>query len=161
MRGPAVESFPVDIDAAQIVRWIIAEQAAAPSTFKTTARRGTEVREIPGQRELHLGDEEREDLSEVATLATLEIAPAHASEGWLLTVAVEDEIGPRVAGEGAGPTSEQQIDIGTFYNAFIRPGRGTATVTAEVDSPSARATLNNLLYVIERDRHAAGTQPRV
>ncbi len=41
-----MESFPVDIDAEQIVRWVMAEQAAAPSTFKTTARRTTEVREI-------------------------------------------------------------------------------------------------------------------
>ena len=99
LKDPPMESFPVDIDAEQIVRWIIAEQAAAPSTFKTTARRTTEVREIPARREFHLGDEEREDLSEVATIATLEIAPAHASDGWLLTVTVEDEIGPRVSGE--------------------------------------------------------------
>ena len=60
-----MESFPVNIDAEQVVRWIMAEQAAAPSTFKTTATRTTEVREIPARREYHLGDEEREDLSEV------------------------------------------------------------------------------------------------
>ena len=40
-----MESFPVDIDAEQIVRWVMAEQAAAPSTFKTTARRVTEAAE--------------------------------------------------------------------------------------------------------------------
>ncbi|MGA8650680.1 MAG: hypothetical protein WB677_08660 [Xanthobacteraceae bacterium] len=94
-----MESFPVDIDVEQIVRWIMAEKAAAPATFKTTARRATEVREIPQRREFHLGDEEREDLSEVATIATLEIAPAHPGDGWLMTVTVEDEIGPRVSGE--------------------------------------------------------------
>jgi hypothetical protein len=32
-----MESSPVDLDAKQIVRWIMAEQAAAPSTFKTSA----------------------------------------------------------------------------------------------------------------------------
>jgi len=42
-----MESIPVDVDAGQIVRWIIAEQAATPATFKTTARRMVEVREIP------------------------------------------------------------------------------------------------------------------
>jgi hypothetical protein len=31
-----MESFPVDIDAEQIVRWIIAEQAATPSPFCST-----------------------------------------------------------------------------------------------------------------------------
>ena len=142
LKGPPMESFPVDIDAEQIVRWIIAERAATPSTFKTTARRTIEVREIPERRELHLGDEEREELSEVATIATLEVAPTHATDGWLLTVTVEDEIGPRVSGEEAATETEQQIDLGTFYNTFIRPGRGTANVVAAVDSSSARRSLH-------------------
>lgn len=150
-----MESFPVDIDAGQVVRWIMAEQAVAPSTFKTTARRSAEVREIPERREYHLGDEEREELSEVATIATLEIAPAHAGEGWLLTVTVEDEVGPRVSSEAAAAEAEQQIDIGTFYGTFIRPERGTASVVAEVDGPSARDNVNRLLDAIERNRHAA------
>ncbi|MGA8650194.1 MAG: hypothetical protein WB677_06165 [Xanthobacteraceae bacterium] len=154
-----MESFPVNIDAEQVVRWIMAEQAAAPSTFKTTATRTTEVREIPERREYHLGDEEREDLSEVATLATLEIAPAHAGEGWLLTVTVEDEIGPRVPDNGTASETEQRIDIGTFYSAFVRPGRGTANVIAQVDSPSARTSVTRLLNTIERNQHAIGRGP--
>ena len=148
-----MESFPVDIDAEQIVRWIVAEQAAAPTIFKTAARRVTEVREIPARREYHLGDEEREDLSEVATVATLEIAPALAGEGWLLTVTVEDEIGPRVSGEGEAPEAEQQIDLGTFYSTFIRPRRGTANVVAGVGGPSGRANVTKLLDDIEQNRH--------
>jgi len=154
-----MESVPVDVDAEQIVRWIIAEQAATPATFKTTARRMVEVREIPERREFHLGDEEREELSEVATIATLEVAPAHPSDGWHLTVTVEDEIGPRVSGEEAAPETEQQIDLGTFYSTFIRPGRGTANVVAEVDSPSARRSLSRLLSVIERNQHAVPPRP--
>jgi len=47
----------------------------------------------------------------VATIATLEIAPAHTSDGWLLTVTVEDEIGPRASGEGTTTEAEQQIDL--------------------------------------------------
>jgi len=148
-----MESFPVDIDAGQIVRWIMAEQAAAPATFRTVARLTSEVRDIPERREFHLGDEEREELSEVATIATLEIAPAHPSEGWQLTVTVEDEIGPRVAGEETPPETEKQIDLGTFYHAFIRPERGTASVVAEVDSPSGRLHVRRLLDTIERNRH--------
>jgi len=147
-----MESFPVDIDAGQIVRWVMAEQAAAPSTLKTSARRTTELRTIAERREYHLGDEEREMLSEVATIGTLEIAPAHRSDGWLLTVTVEDEVGPREAGAEPVPEAERQIDLGTFYSAFIRPERGTASVVAEVDSPSARAKVNRLLNAVERNR---------
>jgi hypothetical protein len=90
----------------------------------------------------------------VATIATLEIAPMHERERWLLTVTVEDEIDPRMPSNGFDLGTEQ-IDLGTFYNKFIRPGRGIANVVARADSPSARAKLNYLLSAIERDQHVA------
>jgi len=121
-----MEAYPVDIDPGQVVRWLKAENAAAPGTFRITATRRREIREIPIRRETHLGDEEREDLREIATIATLEIAPIHASDGWLLSVVVEDEVGPGIS-DGAGE-GEQRIDLGTFDREFIRPGRGSANV---------------------------------
>lgn len=154
-----MEEYPVDIDPEQIVRWIRAEHDAAPSTFRLLARRVREVRQIPVRRETHLGDEEREDLSEVATIATLDIAPAHASDGWRMSVVVEDEAGPRVSDDDAGEQAEQQIDVGTFYNEFIRPGRGLANVAAEVEGPAAGARLAELLDAIENNRHSPKRQP--
>jgi hypothetical protein len=147
-----MESYPVDVDPAQVVRWLVAEQAAGSLALRLSARRLVDVREIPIRRELHLGDEEREDLTEVATTATLEIAPPHASDGWRLTVVVEDEAGPR----DLGPPSagEQSIDLNTFYHEFVRPGRGTASLTAEVDGPAGEAHLAHLLNAIETNRHA-------
>jgi hypothetical protein len=55
------------------------------------------VREIPSRSELHLGNEEREDLNEIETVAILEVAPAHAADRWLLGVVREDGLGPRVS----------------------------------------------------------------
>ena len=147
-----MERFPVDVDPDQIVRWIMAEHKAAPLSLKTSARRVTAVQEIPARSEYHLGDEERA-LSEVATIATLEIAPAREHDSWLLTVTVEDEIGPRVSAEGAGVEAEQQIDLGTFYKEYIRPGCGVANVVAEVESPSAKLDVSRLLASIERNLH--------
>ena len=150
-----METYPVDLDPEQLVRWIVAEQKAAPSAFRVSARCTTEVRVIPNRKELHLGDEEREDLREMATIATLEIAPWHSSDGWLLTVAVEDETGPSVVEGG------EKIDLGTFYKEFIRRGRGTSNVSAEVDSAEAKARLTRLLDTIETNCHApkqAGTE---
>ncbi len=72
-----MESFEIDIDPGQIVRWVMAERNKAPSSLRTNARCVTEVREIPPRREYHLGDEERQDLIEAATIGTLEITPAH------------------------------------------------------------------------------------
>ena len=150
-----MEIYPVDIDPAQVVRWVKAEHESAPSTFKIAARRSREVRNIPVRREFHLGDEEREDLSEIATVATLEITPAHAADGWLLRIVVEDEIGPRITDREASSEAEQPIDLGTFYSEFIRPGRGNASITGEIEGPAAKDHLTRLLQTIEQNRHAS------
>jgi hypothetical protein len=151
-----MEPFPVDIDPTQIVRWITAEHRVTPSSLKIMARRTTEVRQIPDREELHLGDEEREDLSEVATVASLEIAPADPSDGWRMTVVVEDEVGPRGPDRGTMVEDDQQIDLESFYSQFIRPGRGTATVVAQADNAAAEARISRLLASIESDRHGPG-----
>jgi hypothetical protein len=145
--------YPLDIDPGQVVRWIMAEHQATPSRFTITARRAAEVREIPIRRELHLGDEERGDLTEVDTIATLEIAPAHTSEGWRLIVEVEDEAGPRLPEKSELVETEEQIDLRTFYDEFIRPERGVANVFAEVEDDAAEARLTQLLAGIERNQH--------
>ena len=148
-----METYPVDIDPMQVVRWIMAEHEAAPASFKVSARRTTETREIAFRKEIHLGDEEREDLSEIATIASLDVSPIPASDGWLLSIVVEDKSGPRISLGGTTAEAEQQIDLGTFYNEYIRPGRGTANVVVEVEGPAARARVTRLLDAIEKNRH--------
>jgi hypothetical protein len=150
--------YPVDIDPRQVVRWLVEEHEAAPRRFRISARRGTELREIPIRQELHLGDEEREDLTEVDTIATLEIAPAHASDGWLLTVVVQDEAGPRLPDRRPLAAGQEQIDIRTFYNEFIRPGRGLANVEAEAEDEAAEARIDQLIGSIEENRHGPGSR---
>lgn len=113
-----------------------------------------EPRDLPARQEFRLGDEEREDLSEIATIATLEIAPVHANEGWRVTVVVEDEAGAHAPEESAGDEGEEEIDLDTFYDEFIRPGRGSASVVAEFEDATAERRLATLLSTIERDRHA-------
>ena len=56
---------------------------------------------------------------------------------------------------GTGDEAEQQIDLGTFYKEFIRPGRGNATVTAEVADPAAKEHLARVIQAIETNRHGA------
>jgi hypothetical protein len=148
-----METYPVDIDPGQVARWVKAECEVTPSALKVSVRRRREVREIPVQAETHLGDVEREDITEIATIATLEITPVHFSDGWLLSVIVEDELGPRVSDGDTGEEAERQIDLGTFYKEFIRPGRGNAIVIAEVQNPAAKAHLTRLIESIETNRH--------
>lgn len=148
-----MRSYPLDIDPEQVVRWILAEHQTAPARFRIVGRRSADVRDIPVRQEFHLGDEEREDLTEVDTIATLDIAPIHASDGWLVTVVVEDEAGPRLPKKGVLVEGEQQIDLRAFYDEFIRPGRGIANVVAEVENEAAEKRLNELLSSIETNRH--------
>ncbi len=155
-----METFPVDMDADEVVRWIIAEHEAAPESLRIAARRTNEVRDLPARKEFHLGDQEREELSEVATVATLEVSPAHADDGWLLTVGVEDEVGPRLPEKGVAAEDEQGIDIATFYREFIRSGRGVANVVAQVDGPDAEARMTSLLDAIANDRHPGAARSR-
>jgi len=149
-----VESFTVDVDPGQLIRWVMAEQKLAPSSLKTSARRLTEAKAIPPRMEYHLGDEERQDLIEEETIATLEITPAHEHHAWRLTVTVEDESGPRALAEDTTAAAEQSIDLGTFYNEFIRSGRGVTNIVAEVDDLTAKSSVDRLLESVERNRHA-------
>ncbi|MGO9132718.1 MAG: hypothetical protein ACLP8A_01545 [Methylovirgula sp.] len=150
-----METYSVDIDAGQVVRWLKAEQETGASPFRITARRDREVEELPIQDELKLGDVEREDLSEVTTMATLDVEPFHANEGWRLSIVIEDDIGPRISDQRGVERNEQQIDIGTFYEEFIRPGRGNANVIVEVENSAAEERLRPLLDDIEKNHHGA------
>ncbi len=149
-----MHSYQIDLEAEQIVRWIMAESRLAPSEFRITARRAIEPRALPTRKELRLGDEERDDLSESVTTGTLEIAPAHAAEGWRLTITVEDELGPRRLGK-SGAAQEREIDIDAFYASFIRQGRGVAGAVAEVEDAESEQRLIRLLEDMETNRHGA------
>ena len=152
-----MEPFSVDIDPKQIVRWVIAEHRITPSSLKIVARRTTEERQIPARPELHLGDEEREDLREIATVATLEIAPAHPSDGWLMTIVVEDEIGPRGPGRGTMVENDQPDRSGDLLQPIHSPGtRNRDSRRARQTMPRPTARLSSLLASIENDRHGPG-----
>ncbi|MBU3889791.1 hypothetical protein [Methylosinus sp. KRF6] len=150
-----MERYPVDLDCEQIVRWVLAERKIAPTKFKTMAMRETETRELPTRKEARLGDEEQSELSEVATVATLQIAPADSTAGWLLTITVEDEIGPRLRDDASGIDAEQEIGIDEFYHEFICPSRGAANVVAEVANSAAKERLRRLLEDVEINLHVA------
>jgi hypothetical protein len=92
-------------------------------------------------------------LSEIATVGTLEIAPVEPGKGWLLTVLVEDEAGPRTPDDNASSEGEEEIELDAFYNEFIRPGRGNAYVVAEAENAAAKGRVTRLLNRIERNLH--------
>jgi hypothetical protein len=92
-----MESYPVDvdIDPEQVVRWLMVERQRGGSGLEIRAWRVNERRPIAASLEDRLGDEEREDINDEATMARLEVSPAHA-EGWRIVISVEAEVHPIV-----------------------------------------------------------------
>src|SRR5208283_4660303 len=66
-----MQTYPVEVEPEQIVDWIMAESQIAPSELRVSARRAIETRELPTTKELRLGEEERDDLTEIAAIGTL------------------------------------------------------------------------------------------
>lgn len=150
-----MESYPVDIDIdpEQVVRWLMVERTRGSSGLDISAWRFNQKRPIEPRAEDRFGDEEREDLSDEVTVAQLVIAPVHAGEGWRIVVSVEVEREPIVPGEDSAEDEREPIDLDTFYLDFLRPGRGTSSVTAEVESTEAEAHLEQVLHAIEANVH--------
>jgi hypothetical protein len=154
-----MDTYALDIDPRQLVRWLRDEQHAGSSAVRVACTRRTEANRPPADKELHLGDEERENLSEIVTIATLEVHPARPTESWRLAITVEDEVGPGQLSDAG----ELALDLDSFYGIFIRSDRGIASVTAEVSGPVGRRHLDEFLHSVESNLHPVsdvGGSPR-
>jgi hypothetical protein len=150
-----MEAFPIDVEPEQLVRWIIAERQSMVPKIEVVTNCLKEARDLPLRKEFRIGDELREDVRWVVTIATLKVAPIHRGEGWSVSVIIEDDLGPQ-APEDDGveeEAGEAEIDVDAFYNEFVLPGRGSASVVAEVESPAAKQRLSRLLAQVLRDHH--------
>ncbi|MCX2725676.1 hypothetical protein [Roseibium salinum] len=147
-----MRSYTLEIDPEQLVFWTRAELAQKPSRLKTWASCGREVRTFDKRPEFLIGDAEEEDLSEIATVASLEIRPGSEKEGWSISVLVEDEPGLSISDQDV-EDGEDEIDLETFYDTFLLPGRGTVYVTATVRDAAAQARATRFLGDVLNDRH--------
>jgi hypothetical protein len=74
VESATLQIHPVEIDPVQLVNWVIAEHQAQPPDWE--AHRG-DAGDSNAER-ASLGDREREELTEIATVGILEIAPLEA-----------------------------------------------------------------------------------
>lgn len=148
-----MEAYPIDIEPEQLVRWLKVEQENPKLRLRIAATQATELRPMPAREGDLLGDIERDDLSEVAAVATLEVKPPPGDHQWLITVTIEDEIGPRLPEDGDVLEGEEEIDLETFDREFIQSERGAASIAAEVDGPDGKGALNRLMNAVQSDLH--------
>jgi len=153
-----METYPLDISADQAVRWLMAEARSGRTPGALTCTQSFLVEDIPPTPELHLGDVERDDLSEVTAVGVLELHPQHASEGWVFQIRVEDALNLRLmqdapVGDRGDLGEVQNLDLQRFHETFIAPGRGVAYVNVEAEDEAARLRFDPLLEDMQTNRH--------
>jgi hypothetical protein len=83
----------------------------------------------------------------------VEVTPRHRPSLWTLRIRAADDIGPGLPDDEPVPAGEEEIDLPTFYEEFIKTDRGLAEVSAEVESPAAKGSLTRVLDAMRQDRH--------
>ena len=148
-----MEPVTVDLDAGQIVRWLLEEEHVKAFDLILNATRSYERGELAPGEEGRLGDAENEELNEVNEVGLLEVMPRKEPGRWTLRVRVVDDIGPGLPEDEPVPSEDEEIDLATFNEEFIVADRGFVEVSAEAKDRAARADLTHLVEAIVRDRH--------
>ena len=151
-----METYPIDITPEQVIRWLMVEGRLHAFDLLISATRSFERGELTGGASRRLDEEEREEVSEISEVGLLEVIPRQKPHIWTLRVHIEDDIGPRMPEDEPVPETEEELDLPTFYEEFIKAERGFAEVSVEVDSPAAKASFNRVLEAILTDRHQRG-----
>ncbi|MGE5260299.1 MAG: hypothetical protein ACM3MH_05415 [Actinomycetota bacterium] len=148
-----MEPVTVDVDAKQIVRWLLADERINTFDLLVSATRSYERVELTPGEEGRLGDEESEELSEINETGLLEVMPRKEPGRWALRIRVTDDIGPRMPDDEPVPSEDEEIDLAAFHAEFIQAERGFTEVGAEVQNHAASADLTRLIEAIVTDRH--------
>ncbi len=148
-----MERFAIDLDPTQLVHWLLAEEEEGRLDHNIHAAHSYSWQPAPDTAEFRLGDEEQEDVDQVTLVGHLEIAPFAEGDGWTLRVRAEDSLGPRTPEDEPVPPEEEEIDLATFEEEFIRPKRAMIEIEGEARDENAKRRLQRLLQAIETDRH--------
>jgi len=149
-------SYSLDVDAVQVVRWLMDETRADRLALSIAARRTYQRETIVNAQQARLGEDETADLGEVTVIGVLEVTPSPLYEGWLLSIRVEDPLSDRLPGDEPSAVEDEEIDLATFFEQFIESESGVIFVSLEAANDAARARFDALLSAILTDRHAGG-----
>ncbi len=149
-----METYPVDLEASQIVRWLMEEQSRGTLQLNVTATRSFVVEAFEKADFDQMG-EDAADLNDVLAVGTLEVRPPNGKNGWVLRIRVEDRIGPRLPEDEDAPDGEEEIDLQTFEADFIKPDPDAAEVSLDVENAQGKASFTRLFNHMLRNEHTA------
>ncbi len=148
-----MEPIAVDVEAKQIVRWLLDEERSRAFDLLVSATRSYEREELAPGEQGQLGEAEGQELSEINEVGLLEVMPRKEPSRWTLRIRVTDDIGPRMPDDEPVPTEDEEIDLATFNEEFVVADRGFTEVSAEAKDRAASAELTRLVEAILTDRH--------
>jgi len=149
-----VETYPVDLEASQIVRWLIEEQRRGALQLNVAATRSYVVEAFERADLAQIGDD-LADLNDVLAIGTLEVRPPNGKNGWVLRIRVEDRFGPRLPEDEDAPDGEEEIDLQTFEADFIKPDPDAAEVSLEAENAQGKASFRRIFNHMLRNEHGA------
>lgn len=153
-----MDTYPLDLDAQQIVRWLIEEQKRGALGLDVLATRSYVLEDLDKGEWQRMGTGENEAVNDILAVGALEVRPRGQKNGWVLRVRVEDRIGPRLPEDEDAPEDEEEIDLETFQAEFIKPERGTVEVLLDAEDAAAKARFTNLFKHMLLDEHRAASR---
>lgn len=148
-----METYPVDLEASQIVRWLIEEKRRGKLDLNVAATRSYVAEDFEEADLSQFSDADAADLSDVLAVGLLEVRPPNGKNGWVLKIRVEDRIGPRLPDDEDAPEGEEEIDLETFEAGFIAPDPDAAEVTLEAENAHAQADFIKIFNHMLRNEH--------
>lgn len=150
-KGGGMEQYTLDIPGREIARWIQEEKA----------EKGGEIDFFEGARVEYAIDEDfdraawglhdGEDYDLVSFKAVLDVEPRLERNYWILSVTVEDVLGPRQVTEEE-PYAPRELTLEEFISEFLSLAEGTVTVKVWTETPQARKHFDDWLASM-RARH--------
>lgn len=150
-----METYPLDLEASQIVRWLIEERRRGTLNLNVAATRSYVAEDFEDADFARISDADVTDLNDVLAVGLLEVRPQNGESGWVLKIRIVDRVGPRLPEDEDAPEGEEDIDLETFQADFIAPDPNAAEVFLEAENEEAQARFTELFDHMIRNRHPA------
>jgi hypothetical protein len=147
-----MEDYEIGLPAEVVVAWTVQAVKRGGSGLLANAWREYVVDEsFPRE----TGGYEASDVERVIAVGSLEVVPEHRPDSWVLRVRVKDELGNRLPADEDAPEGPEAIGLDQFWDEFMAPGRGMASIRVSASGPADKEAFDRFLAALERavERH--------
>lgn len=142
-----MEDYEINLPAEVVVGWVVQAIKQGGSGLLANAWREYVADEsfVPEK-----GGYEETDVQEVTAVGSLEVAPEHRPNSWILRVRVEDELGNRIPADADAPEGSEGISLDQFWDEFIAPQRGMTSIWLSASAVAEKEAFDHFLTELER-----------